>query len=79
VSCKSKEQVQGAIDQLKEIYHDIMVHDRDTLDHLGLIMTYNREAGSVKINMEKNIEGTILILLRRTRENSKDCHDTSNQ
>jgi hypothetical protein len=60
VSCKSKEQVQGVIDQLKEIYHDIMVHDGDTHDHLGLIMTHNREVGSVKINMEKNIEGTIL-------------------
>jgi len=59
VSCKVWDEIQRVIDQLREIYKDITVHEGDEHDYLGMIMTHNREQGSVKINMEKYIEGTI--------------------
>jgi len=59
VSCKAWSEIQQVIDQLRNIYKEITVHEGDEHDYLGMIMTHDREQGSVKINMKKYIEGTI--------------------
>jgi hypothetical protein len=60
VSSKAKKQIQEVIDQLKEIYKELTVHEENIHDYLGMIMEHDREASSVKINMRTYIEGTIL-------------------
>jgi hypothetical protein len=59
VLCKVWDEIQRVINELRKIYKDITVHEGDEHDYLGMIMTQNREQGSVKMNMEKYIEGTI--------------------
>jgi hypothetical protein len=51
------------IEQLRKIYDEITVHEGDEYDYLGMIMTHNRENKSVRINMEKYIEGVIDVFL----------------
>jgi len=60
VSSKAKKQIQEVIDQLKEIYKELTVNEKNIHDYLGMIMEHDREAGSLKINMRTYIEGTIL-------------------
>ncbi len=60
VSSKTKRQIQHIINQLKEIYRELTVHEEDTHDYLGMIMEHDRDAGSVKINMRTYIENTIV-------------------
>jgi len=63
VSCKAWSEIQQVIDQLRDIYKEITVHEGDEHDYLGMIMTHDREQGNPKINMEKYIEGTIKTFL----------------
>jgi peptide methionine sulfoxide reductase MsrA len=60
VSSKAKKQIQEVIDQLKEIYKELTVNEKNIHDYLGMIMEHDREASSLKINMRTYIEGTIL-------------------
>jgi hypothetical protein len=59
ISAVMKENVLWTVEKLREIYHEIMVHDGDTHDYLGMVMEHNRESNSVKINMTKYIAETI--------------------
>jgi len=59
VSSKAKKQIQEVIDQLKEIYKELTVNEKNIHDYLGMIMEHDREASSLKINMRTYIEGTI--------------------
>jgi len=63
VSCKAWSEIQQVIDQLRDIYKEIAVHEGDEHDYFGMIMTHDREQGTAKINMEKYIEGTIKTFL----------------
>jgi hypothetical protein len=59
ISAVTKENVIWTIEKLREMYHEITVHDGDTHYYLGMVMEHNRESKSVKINMKKYIVGTI--------------------
>jgi hypothetical protein len=59
ISAVMKINVIWTIEKLREIYREIMVHDGDTHDYLGMVMEHNRESKSVKINMKKYIVDTI--------------------
>ena len=51
------------IEQLRKIYDEITVHEGYEHDYLGMIMPHNRENNSVRINMEKYIEGVFDVFL----------------
>jgi hypothetical protein len=59
ISCKDMQEIFLVIEQLQKIYDEITVHKGDEHDYLGMVMTHNRENNSVKINMEKYIEGIL--------------------
>jgi hypothetical protein len=59
ISAVMKENIMWTVEKLREIYHEITVHDGDTHDYLGMVMEHNRESKSVKINMTKYIAETI--------------------
>jgi hypothetical protein len=59
VLSKSSEQLQNIVKELKDIYQEIAIHEGDTHDYLGMIMTYDKVRKCIKINMEKYIEGIL--------------------
>jgi len=59
VLSKSSEQLQNIVKELKDIYQEITIHEGDTHDYLGMIMTYDKVRKCIKINMEKYIEGIL--------------------
>jgi hypothetical protein len=54
---KSRRQLDKIIQDLKEIYGEIMVHTGYTHDNLGMILKYDHSKRHVQINMEKYISG----------------------
>jgi hypothetical protein len=59
VSSKSSEQLQKVVNELKDIYQEITIHEGDTHDYLGIIITYDKVRKCTKINMGKYIEGIL--------------------
>jgi len=55
ISSKSEGQLLKVIDDLKDIYREITVHEDDTHDYLGMIMSRDRKNQCVTINMEKYV------------------------
>ena len=63
VSCKDRQEIQKVIEHFIDIYKEITVHEGDEHDYLGMIMTHDRDNGTVRINMEKYITGIINMFL----------------
>jgi hypothetical protein len=55
----SEEQLNGVIDDLRMIHEEIMVHEEDSHDYLGMIMTHDIQNQTIKIDMKKYISGCI--------------------
>ncbi len=47
------------IQQLRDIYKEIMVHEGASHDYLVMLMTYDKQSQHATIDMEKHIEGCI--------------------
>ena len=60
---KQSELTRCVIEPLRKIYDEITVHEGYEHDYLGMIVPHNRENNSVRINMEKYIEGVIDVFL----------------
>ncbi len=58
-SSRSMRQLEKFIMDLKHIYKEITVHRGNTHDYLGMVMTYDQEKQSVKIDMERYIRESI--------------------
>ncbi len=68
VPSKSKTNLDRVVKELEDIYEEIMVHEGNTHNYLGMIMTYDKEKKCVRINMEKSIEEIINVF----KENEPD-------
>jgi len=55
LSSKSEKELLKVIDNLREIYQEITVHEGTSHDYLGMIMTHNLDKQCVTINMENYI------------------------
>jgi hypothetical protein len=55
ISSKSERELLKVIDNLKEIYQEITVHEGTSHDYLGMIMTHDLDKQCVTINMENYI------------------------
>ena len=55
ISSKSERELLKVIDNLREIYQEITVHEGSSHDYLGMIMTHDLDKQCVTINMEKYI------------------------
>jgi hypothetical protein len=51
ISSKSESQLQIVINDLKEIYQVITVHEDVSHDYLGMIMTHDRDKQCITINI----------------------------
>ncbi len=58
-SSRSLKQLNKFISDLQSIYKEITVHRGPTHDYFGMVMTYDQETQSVRIDMERYIEECI--------------------
>jgi predicted patatin/cPLA2 family phospholipase len=80
VPSKSKTNLDRVVKELKDIYKEIMVHEGNTHNYLGMIMTYDKEKKCVRINMEKYIEEIINVFKENEPDKKiKNSYDTCNQ
>jgi hypothetical protein len=47
-------------DDLRKIYQEMMVHDGESHDYLGMVMTHDKERQQVKTDMGRYIENCIM-------------------